>query len=1043
MKKNLWYQLTPDETARILHTDLKNGMKRRDLKAALRRDGDNIIYPISRNLFYDGLKRILLDFTTILLLAVALIAAAFDVYSSAALLAYIVLFYLILSVGVYIRSQQMLESMERYTLPVVRVMREGKIYMVEQKKLVRGDLVFLHKGDIVPADLRLIASEHFVTQEDNLFDVQTFTEKNAAVMYAAQVSPDLCANMAYASTLVVQGEATGIVVETGEDALVCVLGKNAPVISHEKISAMESLRRFSRIWSLCMLGVIFLLTALHLVLHGGVRLFDAFLMSLSYAVSSMSEMLVPFGCIVIACGIYGGIRKYRDVNSGYVIKKPIAIDRLRQLTCLVLPKEGVFTAKEYDAELICTSNHTYKVVDTQAKWKMERIALYALLSTGQYGPNVIADREQYAKRSTEDVSIIAMAKKMNLYNSQLDREYPLLDHLEKGENSRFFTSLVRHGQEVTAIVRGGPMDILSRCGTYVSGGETRILDEKTRNRLINLYRKLARQTMHIVAIASKKSAYNNLRFADTLQQNMVFEGFVVFRVPFLRGVGQSIQKCRRAGIKLILLAENGSEENYYFAKHLGIIRDDGEVLQRADYEALVPDIKQQAVSYYKMYCGLTAAQQSEVIHNLRLNGERVGFLGHDLSDLQMMRQANVTFTRSITISAGRRRGVVAVNNDLVTASTADIYAHQGCEALKFASDVIVSDVDAKGNGGFNAIADAIAGAKLIDRNLMNVVRYLFTSQIARLLLVVVSAVCSVSLITPVQLAVWGLIFDLLSVFIFAFERPVEEEVLAMRNSAKDLLQHPGRMFRYCTLFALIWALPSLFVYFVPLLFANPPGALARGGAAFLAACVMQLLVLLCYKRDRWLFRRGVRFSGIFVLYFLLMLEFLALCFLLPNFGAVLGLYAPGSLLLRLVLLTVAVGAALLEVTKYFYYKKDLAEVRKAEKKQKKHHAKHKEDSVRPKHGKKMKKQQKDDTFSDISAAIDGYHGRYIAGIEPEDRVTATSGVYPGKGETLQYFASSDVAAAKQTNDGSSNQTKEFDENDKEILKSLFSESNES
>lgn len=61
-----------------------------------------------------------------------------------------------------------------------------------------------------------------------------------------------------------------------------------------------------------MIGVVFVLTVLELVFAAdGNHLYHIFTTGLSFAVSSMSEMLVPFAYIIIACGIFGAVRRYR------------------------------------------------------------------------------------------------------------------------------------------------------------------------------------------------------------------------------------------------------------------------------------------------------------------------------------------------------------------------------------------------------------------------------------------------------------------------------------------------------------------------------------------------------------------------------------------------------------------------------------------------------------------------------------------------------------------------------------------------------------
>ena len=54
------------------------------------------------------------------------------------------------------------------------------------------------------------------------------------------------------------------------------------------------------------------------------------------------------------CGIFGAVRRYRDINAGAIIKRTKSVDKLKKLTCLVVPQDGVFTTKEFRMEGVYT-----------------------------------------------------------------------------------------------------------------------------------------------------------------------------------------------------------------------------------------------------------------------------------------------------------------------------------------------------------------------------------------------------------------------------------------------------------------------------------------------------------------------------------------------------------------------------------------------------------------------------------------------------------------------------------------------------------------
>ena len=104
------------------------------------------------------------------------------------------------------------------------------------------------------------------------------------------------------------------------------------------------------------------------------------------------------------------------------------------------------------------------------------------------------------------------------------------------------------------------------------------------------------------------------------------------------------------------------------------------------------------VANYRVYVGLTPSQKYAVLKCLSSSGEKIGFLGSGLNDIALLRQADVGFAQSVTASpkaggvdvSGRGSGGPDQKNK-----------GSGCESLKFISEVIISEPDRNGNGGFS------------------------------------------------------------------------------------------------------------------------------------------------------------------------------------------------------------------------------------------------------------------------------------------------------------------------------------------------------
>lgn len=905
-----WYQMTADDAAAKLKTSMTEGLSRKAVRTSQRKHGKNEIYPVSKITFYNCLKSITLDYTSYLLIASALIAAVFEETVGAWTLVVLVVLNLVATILAYAKSQKTLESMDRYTLPVVRVIREGRLFMVDQKQLVVGDLICLSRGDIVPADARLVSSHDLCVDEERLFGKgggSGIHFKTAEIALHETLPPEKQRNMLFAGTLVTSGEATAIVSAIGEATVICITDKNRPIISHESMPLLGRLQKISRTWSLVVIAAVFVMTLLDFAMpRTDSSLFESFISAMSFAVSTMSEMYVAFGYIVLACAIWQTTQLFRESgNAGAILKNPLCMDNLRHITTLVVPKEGIFTTRDTVADRIYAEDKLYDFSDRRGRRAMERPILYAILSTGMYGERYLKKQSstQGAKltQTEEEASILALARRMDIYNVRLDRAYPLLDHVGVGGESEFETSLVSHKDNYIAISRGETEQILTRCAYYYKNGRIMLLSNEVRSQILIAYRKLVRQTYSIVAVASHAYQYNNLKFVGAAQHDMVFEGFVAFRVPYLRGIGQLVADAQEAGIKIVLTSERPAASEVYFARQIGIIDKKDRAVDGAELHKMKEAIRRTNASYYRLYCGLDTQQKLEVIRYLRREGEVVGVVGRRLEDLCLLREADVSFAQNIAVQTGGPG-----KRDTVVSNVSDSAVRDGCEALKFESDIIISDATQTGQGGFRAILDAVGIAKNTDMNVLRIMRYLLCTQTARFLLVLYMILFNREGMSAVQSLFAGLFMDFMSIFVIAFQKP-SPDVLRNSVDAEPWLRHPIRTGIPQILMGIAWACTAVTASFIAGAVGLAEGALGIGSVLFVTSCLISVLTLFSVQREDYLWQPGVRMTALHTLYLLAVIELFLLFFLFPTFGTVFGVsaFSPGALIVIGILCIVA------------------------------------------------------------------------------------------------------------------------------------------
>lgn len=119
-----------------------------------------------------------------------------------------------------LNAQKTFESMGEYASPMVKVKRGGNVFYTDGRNLVEGDVILVKSGDLLTCDARLIRSENLtvdelVAKKDGIVKRRVDKHFEAVCNENSCVAPD-AANMLYAGSAVITGQATALVVAIGE-----------------------------------------------------------------------------------------------------------------------------------------------------------------------------------------------------------------------------------------------------------------------------------------------------------------------------------------------------------------------------------------------------------------------------------------------------------------------------------------------------------------------------------------------------------------------------------------------------------------------------------------------------------------------------------------------------------------------------------------------------------------------------------------------------------------------------------------------------------
>lgn len=114
------------------------------------------------------------------------------------------------------RAEQTIQSLYALSTPKCKVIRDGNTDTVKAETLVKGDIVVLATGDVIPADLRLIQGINLATDEALLTGESIAISKKPDAVFT---EPDMPigdrTNQVYSGSSVTRGRGSGVVIATG------------------------------------------------------------------------------------------------------------------------------------------------------------------------------------------------------------------------------------------------------------------------------------------------------------------------------------------------------------------------------------------------------------------------------------------------------------------------------------------------------------------------------------------------------------------------------------------------------------------------------------------------------------------------------------------------------------------------------------------------------------------------------------------------------------------------------------------------------------
>lgn len=739
------YQQKSEDVIKQLKTSINTGLSLQQVSDRLKTDGLNeLVGKQKRGLFLRFIDQFK-DFMIIVLIVAAILSGVVaNEWTDAAIIMFVVLLNAVLGIIQEARSEAAIEALKQMSTSNAHVRRDGQVVEIPSTQLVKGDIVLLEAGDVVPADLRLVLAKNLKIEEAALTGESVPVEKKSKVIEATDVALGDRINMAYSNTNVTYGRGEGVVVATAMDTEV---GKIATMLNNadETDTPLKAnLNQLGKTLTLMILGICAFVCVVGIFTKQGTMPFDKlaiemFLVAVSLAVAAIPEGLPAIVTIILALGTQN-MAKHKAI-----VRKLPAVETLGATDIIASDKTGTLTQNKMTVEKVFY-NDTYHCDKLEDKDNLA-IKIMTLANDTKITDNnsLLGDPTetaliQYALDSKWNV-VDYLANNKRVQEVPFDSDRKLMSTVHQQADGKYFVA-----------VKGAPDELLKRAVSLWHDDKIVDLDASAKAKILAANNDMAKNALRVLGLAYKvvDNKFTEVNSA-TVEQNLIFVGLVGMIDPERPEAKAAVAKAKSAGIRTIMITGDHQVTAAAIAKRLGIIGEDDTncVITGAELDKISDTDFVKCVANYKVYARVSPEHKVRIVKAWQKNGKIVAMTGDGVNDAPSLKQADIGIGMGIT----------------------------GTEVSKGASDMVLAD------DNFATIVEAVRQGRKIFSNIQKAILYLMSCNVGEVLTVFMMTMLGWEILAPVQLLWINLVTDTLPAVALGVD-PVERDIMKRKPRGK-------------------------------------------------------------------------------------------------------------------------------------------------------------------------------------------------------------------------------------------------------------------
>ena len=682
-----------------------------------------------------------------------------------------------------LQAVRSMEALRELTGRSALVRRDGTIHTVPAEKLVPGDIAVIDAGDVIAADMRVIASANLSVDESALTGESLPVEKTIAAVPEDTILADRT-SMLFKGCAVTGGTGEAVITGTGMNTELGRITRLVEEAEPERSPLERQLSSLSRHLIWLTLGITAIVATTGVIAGEDLTLMIESAVAL--AVAAIPEGLPIVATLALARGML------RMARHNALIEQLSAVETLGATTVILTDKTGTLTENRMSVDRVVTASGEMTFdrnaksfildgrpirpsLDDDTGLVLRNAALCNNASLGGNGAPAAGD--------PMEVALLEVAAAGGLRRDALLGNHPEVAEHAFDTHTRMMATVHEDGTKFLVAVKGAPEAVLDKIVDVANGAGARPFDREQRRHWATVCEVMALQGLRLLAIAGKE-----VDELDTpVYDGLTLYGVMGFQDPPRSDISAAIADARRAGISVVMVTGDHAATAQHISNAVGLSEDGQDAVEGRElkpYDEMTDEDRERARKT-RVFARVDPEQKLALIRLHQEAGEVVAMTGDGVNDAPALRKAD------IGIAMGLR----------------------GTQVAREAADLVLRD------DAFSTIIHAVREGRLIYTNIRRFSTYLLSCNLSEILIVGIAVMSGLPLpLLPLQILFLNLVTDVFPAFALGTveadrnvlsrpPRPPSEPILA-RGQWIAIVAHGG-VIASVTLLALFAAIYEL------------------------------------------------------------------------------------------------------------------------------------------------------------------------------------------------------------------------------------------